>query len=846
MNYRFYSVIVTGMVASSLLAVQGVMAEEHFNPALLETTSSTTPSVDLSSFENGRQAPGVYHLDIYINGNQTDTEDITFVASKDATGSSILQACFTAQQLKAWGVKIEEYPKLSETTGSCADLSAIPQAAAELDFNRQRLNLSIPQVALASLGRDYIPPEKWDEGINAVLFNYSLNGVTTMDRQGHQGTVNSYYGNFHPGLNLGAWRFRNYSTWNHDSTGVNSWDSVNNYITRDIKSLRSQLTLGDSNTSGDIFDSMAFTGAQIASDEDMTPDSLRGYAPVIRGIARTNAEVTVYQNGHSIYKTTVAPGAFEINDMYPTGGAGDMSVTIKESDGSEQHMVVPYASLPILQREGHFKYSVTAGITHSGRSKDANFSEITAIYGLPYGITAYGGLLNTDIQFNSASLGIGLNLGDIGALSADVTQAWSMINIADADDPVTQKQSGQSLRLRYSKNMLMTGTNVTIAGYRYSTAGYYSLQDTLQTFNDGNDDYSKRRKNRTELSVSQDIVYGSLAVSVINESYWNNRKMTSASLSYNNSWDSVTYGLNYTYNINSDDTDSHSGHQENDQQFTFNITVPLDKFLPSSSVTYSMNSSKSGPTTHNVGVSGTAFDDRTLNWSAQEGYADDSHQTNGSIGGSYKSQYSQLSGGYAYDENIERLNYGISGGMLLHGQGITFSQPYDDTIILVNTSGAGGVPVSNQTGIKTDSQGYAVVPYASPYRKNSISLSPEEMESNNIELEETSKNVVPTRGAVVVAKYNANVGYRALITLSRPQGKSVPFGATVTNKSERNEEQQSSIVGDEGKVYSSGLDESGQLLVKWGGGETEQCTVNYHLPAVKSASGVEILHEECI
>ncbi len=35
---------------------------------------------------------------------------------------------------------------------------------------------------------------------------------------------------------------------------------------------------------------------------------MNGFAPVIKGIARTTADVTVYQNGYSIYKTTVSRG----------------------------------------------------------------------------------------------------------------------------------------------------------------------------------------------------------------------------------------------------------------------------------------------------------------------------------------------------------------------------------------------------------------------------------------------------------------------------------------------------------------------------------------------------------
>ncbi len=66
----------------------------------------------------------------------------------------------------------------------------------------------------------------------------------------------------------------------------------------------------------------------------------------------TNCPVIIRQNGYQIYQSFVAPGAFEITDMYPTGGAEDLDVTIKEADGSEQHFSVPLPPLPVLQREG--------------------------------------------------------------------------------------------------------------------------------------------------------------------------------------------------------------------------------------------------------------------------------------------------------------------------------------------------------------------------------------------------------------------------------------------------------------------------------------------------------------
>jgi outer membrane usher protein len=843
-GYRL--LVIPGILPFVMSPVGYAVAREHFNPALLEMSGVSSTAIDLTRFELGEQIPGKYRVDIYINNAMVDTEEVVFTHGVGNDGKDTLVPCLSIEQLRGWGIKVENYPELS-TKGEntqCANLSAIPQFLSDFKFNIQRLNLSIPQIALAFNPKDYIAPEKWDEGINAFLFNYSFSGTTTVPRSSGMQTENSQYGNFHPGLNIGAWRFRNYSTWNHNTTGQNTWDSVYNYVSRDIKFLKSQLVIGDSNSSSDVFDSVAFRGGQLASDDEMTPDSLKGYSPVIRGIAKTNAEVTVYQNGHSIYKTSVAPGAFEINDMYATGGAGDMQVTIKESDGSEQHLIVPYASLPVLQREGHVKYSVTAGQTRSSGEKQADFGQLTAIYGLPYGITAYGGVQGANIDYTSASLGLGINLGSIGALSSDVTQSWATINNGTGDRG--SKGSGQSLRVRYSKNIITTGTNFTVAGYRYSTKGYYSLQDTLDTWDGNEGGHTGRRRNRTELSLSQDVIYGAVSASYINENYWDRSRMSSVSLGYNNNWESISYGFSYTYSLNASD-DNTGGTSDNDQQFSFNVSIPLEKFLPSASVSYNMSSSKNGPSTYNVGVSGVTLENRNLSWNAQEGYTDANHKTNGSLSADYKGRYSEVNAGYSYDENADRLNYGMQGGVLVHGNGITLSQPFNDTVVLVNTSGAEGVVVNNQPGIKTDAKGFAVVPYANPYHNNNIVLDTESLDSNTIDLQETSKKVIPTRGAVVVANYSTNIGYRALFSLTLPQGKPVPFGASVNIETDETDPDKlhTGIVGDDGQAYVTGLEDKGRLLVKWGAGNNDQCIVDYTLPVVKSPSGVEVLRAEC-
>ncbi|MFW3298783.1 fimbria/pilus outer membrane usher protein, partial [Enterobacter quasiroggenkampii] len=92
---------------------------------------------------------------------------------------------------------------------------------------------------------------------------------------GSSDTSNTQYANLRPGINIGPWRLRNYTTWSRDEDGKDKWDSVYTYAQRAIVPLKAQMTLGDSSAPADVFDSMPFRGAQLASDDDMQPDSLK-------------------------------------------------------------------------------------------------------------------------------------------------------------------------------------------------------------------------------------------------------------------------------------------------------------------------------------------------------------------------------------------------------------------------------------------------------------------------------------------------------------------------------------------------------------------------------------------
>ncbi|WP_249718725.1 fimbria/pilus outer membrane usher protein [Proteus faecis] len=825
MNKICISLILYLGYTASLYAEGSNLDNLYFDPDFLELPNKS--SIDLSQFENNEQLPGKYYVDIYVNTNLIGTENIKF----EKIDNGKLMPCLSISDLTKFGIKTSEYKELETKGNNCVNLSAIPNAKSEFQFNSQRLYLSIPQIAMNKDPRGFVDLNNIDNGITALLLNYSYSGSKNYDRKSNGSNTTSNYINLRPGVNIGPWRLRNYTTWSNSDDKSSKWDTVYTYLSRSINQLKSQLILGDGVSPSSVFDSVPFRGIQLGTDDDMYPESVRGYAPVVRGIARSNAQITIRQNGYTIYQTEVAAGPFEINDLYPTGSSGDLYVTIKESNGSEQHQIIPFASLPVLQREGYVSYSITGGEyrAYDKEIEKQKFGQLTLIYGLPYGATAYGGSQLSN-NYQAYSIGIGQNLGALGAISIDVTQANSKLNNGDTS-------RGQSYRFRYNKNLNTIGTNIALAGYRYSTDGYYSLAEVFDEYRNGiSAPEIERRRNRAEITINQNLgeQYGSLSIGYVRENYWNSdRKTQSATVGYNNSWQGISYGLNYTYNKNTNNYSYRSSSyakSNDDHQLALSVSVPFSVFDDTFYYNFNTNSSSQSPSTGSVGLSASQLNNR-LNWSLQQAFTNQDQGSSGNLNASYKGKYGEMTGGSGYSKDNYNLYYGVNGSLVAHSGGVVLGQQLGETSAIVNIPEAADVAVLNQAGVETNSYGYALVPYITPYRKNTIDIDTSALPENT-EMALTSQTVSPSRGALVKANFSANVGYRALIALTLENGEFIPFGSQVIFK---DNPQLNNIVGNDGEVYLSGLSEKGQFIVKY---NDKQCSANYNLLGISHYLGL--------
>jgi outer membrane usher protein len=792
----------------------------EFNPQFL--SGSGAANVDISRFDKGNvAAPGHYRAALYVNGvwvGQTD------VALREPGGADRgAQPVFDTDLMQRAGVDMTRLSDAARARLDAANHSGaaflpelIAEASATFDMGEQRLDVSIPQAMMSRNARGWVDPKFWDDGETAATLQYNANvyhtdGSGLSNTQGYLGLM--------AGVNVGAWRFR-YNGNVTSSTGSDTHvQSMQTYLQRSFAPIKSQLTLGDSYTDGSIFDSFGVRGAQIGSDDRMYPESQRGYAPTVRGIANSNAHVQVKQNGNILYETTVAPGPFEIDDLYPTGFGGDLQVVVTEADGSQHVSVVPYAAPVNALRAGRWRYSVAAGQYRNTSLNSHPFVfEAGVQHGLNNLVTLYGGTIAGQDYF-SAAAGAALNT-PIGAFAADVTQA-------NANIPHLRSRNGQSLRLSYSRLIAPTNTNLTLAAYRYSTSGFLSYQDamTLRDAGLNGTAYVNNgiQKGRLQLTLNQSLgAWGSVYASGFTQNYWNKGgRDTTYQVGYNTNLRRVGVGVSASREL-----DVSSSRWDN--RVMLNLSIPLDLGSKIANTTSSFtHDSRDNSNQILETFTGTAGKDNQLNYGVTAGYTSNTNNgasVNANVG--YLAPYTQMRANVGYANGYTQAGAGLTGAAVVYSGGVALTSQTGDTFGVIEAKDAVGARVATSPGVRVDTQGHAVIAGMQPYSLNIVDIDTMGLPMG-VQLKTTEQHFAPTAGAVVKVKFDTeNRGQAVVMRVRRLGGDVVPFGADVLDAQGNNVGTVSQ--GSRAMFYSKQT--GGDLTLKWGEGATQRCKLRYSLP----------------
>jgi outer membrane usher protein FimD/PapC len=799
--------------------------EVQFNIDVLD--AKDRENIDLGQFASGAYImPGDYLMLVRMNKQELPEQSIVFYPpDDDAKGS---EACISPALVATFGLKPDMATKLAWWhQGQCLRVSSLPGMTARAELGSASLVLSVPQAYLEYTAENWDPPSRWDDGIPGLLVDYYLNAQTQKQRGAQSYTLS---GNGTVGGNLGAWRLRaDWQTRVDHQTGSGqptqqSWDWSRYYAYRAIPRLGAQLSVGENYLYSDIFDSFRFTGASLVSDDSMLPPNLRGYAPEVTGIARTNAKVIISQQGRVLYESQVASGPFRIQDINDAV-SGQLDVRVEEQDGSVQAFRMDTASVPYLTRPGTVRYKMASGRPSDWRH-NANgplFATGEFSWGVSNGWSLYGGGVAGG-DYNALAVGVGRDLMMFGALSLDVTQSRARL-------PQLEERmlSGGSYRLSYSKNFDEYDSQVTFAGYRFSERNYMSMSEYLDART-----YGERRQNSKEMyTVSYNQHFRDLGLSAYlnynHQTYWDSAANDRYTLTLSRSFD-----IGRFRNVSLSMTGYRNKYNGvNDDGMYLSLSMPWGG---SGSVSYS-GSLDRNDNSHQVG-----YYDRLDNgdsYQLSSGMSRSGAMANGNY--NHQGSLAQVNANASYQEGrYSSVGMTMQGGATatLKGAALHRTGMVGGTRMLLDTDGVADIPIGGYGAVtRTNRFGKAVVTDISSYYRNRVSIDLNKLPDNA----EATRSVVQatlTEGAIGYRRFEVIAGEKAMAVIRLADGSTPPFGATVQNR----RKQDVGIVNDGGSVYLSGINPKETMTVKWSG--KTQCEVT--LPALIPASGTTDLLLPCL
>ncbi|ATL98234.1 PapC/FimD family outer membrane usher protein [Aeromonas sp. CA23] len=799
-----------------------------FNTDLLDVNDKE--NIDFGQFSHaGYIIPGHYSMQVVINGERALGErEIHFKDAQD--GSS--ESCLSESMLKELGLVESALDKVftTDVDPQCRNLKALDGVMTKADIGTDTFNISIPQSYLEYSDDSWEPAARWDQGVNGVMLDYGLNIQHGIDTNSHaNNTGMSAYGV--AGANLEAWRLR--ADWQAQYQQDKSWHAYKEepedehdvpnpdlrrkethhqqaasitriYAYRPLPAHEAKLTVGEIDLGNSVFDGFRFTGASLASDDNMLPPNLRGYAPEVVGIARTNAKVVISQGGRVLYETQVAAGPFRIQDLN-SATSGELDVKVEELDGSVQTFQVKTASIPYLSRPGAIRYKFAGGkpsnIDHS--LEGPLFLSGEASWGINNGWSLFGGGLLGD-GYAAVTLGTGRDLLDFGAISFDMTESR-------ADIPGRGIKRGGSYRVNYSKAFEKYDSQVAFAGYRFSERDFMNMSDYL-TAKTMPWEYEGGSKEMYSVILSKQFRSENIGayLDYTHQSYWYQPDSERFSLSLSHQfnvldWRSLSLSLS-AYR--------RTQWEQAENGMYLSLSVP---FGAGQHVSYNA-AAMNGVSSHSASYFNNADERNSYSLSAST-----SSQGGGSVSGFYSH-----TGDKAYmSANVShQSNQTTTGGLSLQG-GVTATADgaalhrvgmVGGSRVMVDADGASGVPVHSGGPVTTtDRHGMAVVADITSYYRQRTSIDVDQLGDDVEPIGSPVSSRTLTEGAIGYQHFDILSGSKRLLRFQLDSGKVLPFAAEVNNQ----KQQRLGMLGDDGVAYLAGLHAGDLITASWG--ENNHC-----------------------
>ncbi|WP_237885311.1 fimbria/pilus outer membrane usher protein [Pseudomonas sp. PGPR40] len=739
------------------------------------------PALATSLMQAPRFTAGKHPVTLMVNGQRQGRIDVTF------TREGAL--CFDRSLLDAANLNV---PDRLLDDGRCHDfMGSSPQTVIEPDPASLVLSLIVPTDAIRPTTRDL---SGYQTGGIAGLLNYDVTGLHS--RYGDQ---SSRYAsaNTELGFNAGDWivRSRQVQTWQDD---VSRTTHLAAYAQRTFASQEAVLQAGQINLYNPVLAGAQITGVQMMTEQAL---QVEGQSAVIEGVAHSQAQVEIRQNGSLIHSTVVPAGPFALDNVRRLNLRSDVEVTVKEADGSERSFTVPAAMLGIgLPAPG---YSLAAGqVRNTGDEQDGN----------PWVISGgWSGALTSQVLLSAGLTGAAdyrAAGASVGLLPSPVAQVQATLTGTDASG----KNASQGLQADLSVSHRLSEQWSLNAGSSYRTFGYRELEDAV--FEGASDSSKSRYRDQQSAALAWSHPWlGAFSSGLSRSSSFDGQSSSRALASWGTSIGGVSVSATAEWQV--------SGAHRSDDSVYLNLSIPLGE----SRRARTWARSSAGEYRSGMGLSERVNDQLGYRVDVEHDTRD--KQVQSSVGVSLLPRYSQLDLNYTRAD-AERSSYQASarGGAVLHSGGVTLSPyPVRDTFALLSVGEMGAIKITTPSGpVWTDWQGQAVVPQINAYGRSAVEVDTKTL-PRNADINNGLAVISAGRGAVDKVEFGITMTRRALLKVTTSNGAPLPRGATVNTE----EGEFVTLVQDGGLVFLPNVLDSRALWITAPG--LDRCELRFELPA---------------
>ncbi|EPC8365968.1 fimbria/pilus outer membrane usher protein [Vibrio cholerae] len=782
----------------SLLCIHKSNANDIiFNTDLLDV--SEKQSIDSGIFSKaGYVFPGKYTIQLVVNDVFYGERTVYFY--NIANNNSAL--CLTSDLIKDFGLKKNVQAQLLSSRVSnpfdmitCYDQSLLNGIKINSRLNKDTLNISIPQAYRDYVGDYWDGPSRWDDGVDGAFFDYSLSLRGKDNFNGRKLDMSSYG---IMGTNIGKWRFRtewqaNY-LYEFQKSSYGYYHINRLYSYRALPDITAKLMIGEQYMDSSLFDGFQFIGSSIISDDNMLPPELKGYAPEVIGIAKSNAKVTISHQGEIIYQTQVPSGPFKIQDI-GSGVSGQLDVKIEEQDGSIQMFKINTATVPYLSRPGSLRYKFNSGKVGSDTHifNGPLFGSAEFSWGVSNNWTLFGGTLLSE-DYSAFSIGSGRDLMGFGAISFDITHSLASV--------LGDEKLGSSYRINYSKSFDEVDSQIAFSAAHYPDPDFMNMNEYIY-FNESGSNFYDTYEGIYTVFLNKKFRDHDIGVYVnyTHRKYKSSINDDNISISFSHYFDLFKWqglALSLTAYNNSQEN-------KNDTGIYLNFSFPLG---PERHLNYSM-SSTNGFFANNVGLF-EKIDNRN-NYSVTVSES----KVNNSISGFYT---------HVGDKNTVMVNMNhqtsgstvigltVNGGVTTTKEGISLHRVsvMGSSRIMVDTDGVGDVPISaGGLNSMTNHSGKTVLADIPSYYRHKTSIDIDNLNNDVDTINSPISSRTLTEGAIGYVHFDMLSGSKRMLQLVRSDGKPLPFSSEVFNGNGI----KIGMVSDDGMTYISGLHDGMEAII---------------------------------